>query len=281
MSSILYKIAEENAFDLIDIRRLHGGDVNEIFHLKTNIGHRVVKLNNALKYPNMFKFEHKGLELLRMSNSFIVPKVFKSSTIGDTSYLMMEFIQSTDRKENFWEDFTFKLIKLHSCSRESFGLEFNNYIGNLNQINHSKKSSSEFYIESRLKPQFQLAIDHGFEFSNLDEFYNNISHEIPNEESALIHGDLWNGNYLVSDRGEAVLIDPAVAFASREMDLAMMKLFGGFADEVFEIYDENFPLIEGWKNRIEIWQLYYLLVHLNLFGKSYYPSIVRIMDRYI
>src|SRR5690606_29235328 len=181
MSSILYKIAEENAFDLIDIRRLHGGDVNEIFHLKTNIGHRVVKLNNALKYPNMFKFEHKGLELLRMSNSFTVPKVFKNSNIGDTSYLLMEFIHSSKKIENFWEDFAFKLIKLHSCSRESFGLEFNNYIGNLNQINHSKKSSSEFYIESRLDPQFQMAIDCGFEFSNLNEFYNNISHEIPSE----------------------------------------------------------------------------------------------------
>src|SRR5690606_13247367 len=196
MSSILYKIAEEHAFELIDFRPLHGGDINSVFHLKTDIGDRVVKLNNALKFPNMFETEHKGLELLRMSNSFTVPKVFKNSNIGDISYLLMEFIHSSKKIENFWEDFAFKLIKLHSCSRESFGLEFNNYIGNLNQINHSNKSSSEFYIESRLKPQFQLAIDHGFEFSNLDEFYNNISHEIPNEESALIHGDLWNGNYL-------------------------------------------------------------------------------------
>src|SRR5690625_7628347 len=95
-----------------------------------------------------------------------------------------------------------------------------------------------------------------------------ISGEIPEEPSALVRGDLWNGNYMVSSNGSPVLIDPAVAFASREMDLAMMQLFGGFPAEVFEVYNENFPLEYDCQKRTNLWQLYYLLVHLNLFGRS-------------
>src|SRR5690606_27632898 len=99
-----------------------------------------------------------------------------------------------------------------------------------------------FYIEKRLEPQFKLATENGFSFKKLSAFYKNITQEIPNEVPALIHGDLWNGNYLVDDKGNPCLIDPAVAFAPREMDLAMMHLFGGFPDSVFTAYTTAFPL---------------------------------------
>jgi fructosamine-3-kinase len=96
----------------------------------------------------------------------------------------------------------------------------------------------------------------------------------------LIHGDLWNGNYLISELGEPTLIDPAVAYAPREMDLAMMQLFGGFPSDVYSSYNEEFPLIENWKDRTPIWQLYYLLVHLNLFGSGYFQQVNSIVKRY-
>src|SRR5690606_24016845 len=100
------------------------------------------------------------------------------------------------------------------------------------------------------------------------------------EAPALIHGDLWNGNYLIDDSGNPCLIDPAVCFASREMDLAMMQLFGGFSEEVFNVYNEAFPLAKGWKTRTHLWQLYYLLVHLNLFGSGYYNHVNTIIRKY-
>jgi fructosamine-3-kinase len=125
-----------------------------------------------------------------------------------------------------------------------------------------------------------MAFDKGYEFKDLKRFYSNISDAIPNEAPSLIHGDLWNGNYLVSECGEPTLIDPAVAFAPREMDLAMMQLFGGFSSEVYLLYDERFPLPDQWKERIGIWQLYYLLVHLNLFGSGYYHQVHSIVKQY-
>ena len=110
--------------------------------------------------------------------------------------------------------------------------------------------------------------------------YSQISEEIPDEAPSLIHGDLWNGNYMVSNKGEPTLIDPAVAYAPREMDIAMMHLFGGFPQDVYSIYNEQFPLVENWKDRISLWQLYYLLVHLNLFGSSYLSQVKGIIKRY-
>jgi fructosamine-3-kinase len=138
----------------------------------------------------------------------------------------------------------------------------------------------EFYISQRLEPQLKLAFEGGFKFGNLKGFFKNISEEIPEESPSLIHGDLWSGNFLVAHNGDPALIDPAVAFAPREMDLAMMKLFGGFSEEVFMTYNSIFPLCEGWKERTAIWQLYYLLVHLNLFGSGYWSQVKFILKRY-
>ncbi|HET8753258.1 MAG TPA: fructosamine kinase family protein, partial [Salinimicrobium sp.] len=120
----------------------------------------------------------------------------------------------------------------------------------------------------------------GFSFQNLDRIFKNISSEIPEEPPALIHGDLWSGNYLVNEKGLPCLIDPAVSFAPREMDLAMMKLFGGFPENVFNIYSEIFPVQPKFESRISLWQLYYLLVHLNIFGSSYLPSVTGILQRF-
>ena len=107
-----------------------------------------------------------------------------------------------------------------------------------------------------------------------------ISEEIPNEPPSLIHGDLWNGNYLVSEAGKPVLIDPAAAFAPREMDIAMMHLFGGFSTTLFQAYQEIHPMEKNWEDRISLWQLYYMLVHLNLFGSGYLKQVEAILAKY-
>ena len=115
----------------------------------------------------------------------------------------------------------------------------------------------------------------------LDEFYKNLESIIPKEKASFIHGDLWAGNYLITPNNKACIFDPAIAYAPREMDLAMMKLFGGYPQEVFKIYEEIFPLQDDWKSRISLWQLYYILVHLNLFGASYYGQANHILKQYI
>ena len=129
-------------------------------------------------------------------------------------------------------------------------------------------------------PQFNLAKEKGYEFKNLQAFYKKVRGIIPNEKPSLIHGDLWSGNYLKTDRGFA-LIDPAVAYSLREMDLAMMKLFGGFPKEAFAAYEANFSLAKAYTSRIELFQLYYLLVHLNLFGSGYLAGVRRCINNYL
>lgn len=281
MNILLDTIASENDLNLTTTRRLTGGDINDVFLLSCTSGKYVVKVNHATKFPGMFAAEAKGLELLRQSNSFKIPKVIGHGTIGGKSYLLLEYIPEGNPTVAFWESFASHLAQLHQTTQEDFGLDHDNYIGSLLQQNTHHDSASEFYITQRLEPQFRLASDNGFDFKKLDLFFKHISDEIPVEPPALIHGDLWAGNYMVSKDIEPVLIDPALAFAPREMDLGMMQLFGGYPQETFDIYDSIFPLTPDWKQRMDIWQLYYLLVHLNLFGSGYLCQVKVVISKYL
>lgn len=240
----------------------------------------VAKINDAARFPNMFSAEAKGLQLLGETNSFRIPKVIAEGKMENQAYLLLEFLEPGNKATDFWDHFAQNLVALHRKTQSQFGLDHDNYIGSLPQYNGLCESASEFYISQRLEPQFKMAFDRGFGFDDLGSFYKNISEEIPNEAPSLIHGDLWSGNYLVTPNGRPALIDPAVAFAPREMDLAMMKLFGGFAEEVFTKYNSLFPLNEDWSARLPLWQLYYLLVHLNLFGSGYLQQVSSIVKRY-
>lgn len=241
----------------------------------------VVKLNKAAAFPGMFEKEAQGLTLLRKANAFKVPKVYNHGIVDQFSYLLIEWIPEGNPGPTFWDEFAEHLAQLHRQTSGHFGLDTDNYIGSLPQYNKtSLKQPADFYIEKRLKPQFKLAKKNGFDFPDLDSFYANIKNLIPHEKPALIHGDLWAGNYITTDQGKPVLIDPAVAFAPREMDIAMMHLFGGFPPEVFKAYNRIFPMEKDWKKRIGLWQLYYLLVHLNLFGAGYLPDVKRALNQY-
>lgn len=229
----------------------------------------------------MFQKEAEGLELLSSSNSFRIPKVLGLGTIQNMAYLLLEFIPSGSRSKDFSSEFAQKLVALHQNAADTFGLDHDNYIGSLVQYNRPQlKEASEFYIERRIKPQIDWAGHKGFTFKGIPSFYKNLEQIIPKEKPSLIHGDLWGGNYLVDSEGLPVLIDPAVAYAPREMDLGMMKLFGGFESSIFQEYHELFPMEKDWESRIPIWQLYYLLVHLNLFGSSYYASVNQIIQKF-
>ncbi|MHA7056145.1 fructosamine kinase family protein [Aquimarina sp. M1] len=272
----------ENRFSekITTLTPLSGGDINEVFILELNTRKLVVKLNSATSFPVMFEAEVKGLQELRKATIFTIPKVLHYGKYEEDSFLLLEYIETGKQTSTFWTVFGQKLADLHKISSPYFGFESDNYIGSLPQYNMKHTVASEFYISQRLQPQFKMAVEKGFAFKNLDMFYATIETEIPKEISSLIHGDLWNGNFMVDAKGAPCLLDPAVAYAPREMDIAMMHLFGGFDQELFASYNEIFPLIDGWKPRLEIWQLYYLLVHLNLFGDSYLPKIQFIIRKY-
>lgn len=266
-------IGAQEGFKIMDATSLSGGSINEVYLLNTSAGKKVIKLNDAGKFQGMFEAEKTGLQLLKISSSIDVPEVFSCGEIRGKAFLLLEHKAAGRPQEKFWQIFAEGLAQLHRNTSDKFGFSTSNYIGSLPQYNENSASAAHFYISQRLEPQIQMASKKGFLFKNLDRIFKNISQEIPAEPPALIHGDLWSGNYLSNENGFPCLIDPAVSFAAREMDLAMMQLFGGFSEKVFNVYSEIFPLAPHFKRRIPLWQLYYLLVHLNIFGKSYLPSV--------
>lgn len=259
---------------------LSGGDINDVFLIETNSDKLVVKVNSASAFPDMFEAEKEGLDALRKTNAIKIPEVFSVGSNNGITYLLLEYIPQRPESENFWEDFAEKMALLHQNTNKKFGFNNSNYIGSLPQSNEWCASAYEFYITQRLNPQFKMASVKGYSFKNLSTFYKKLEEIIPEESASLIHGDLWNGNYIVDNHGQACLIDPSVSYSHREMDIAMMHLFGGYSQILFNIYNEIFPLKEEWKSRLDIWQLYYLLVHLNLFGSSYYGSVEKILKKY-
>lgn len=279
-NSVIRQIAAENNFTVDGFSSLAGGDINEVFLLNTSKGKRVAKLNKAEKFPGMFEAESLGLESLARPGVIDVPKVYITGKVENTAYILLEYKSPAAKSPRFARVFGEQLAALHQQSAEEFGFPEDNYIGSLPQQNHSAASAPEFYISQRLQPQLKLARDNGYDLEVKDSFFRNISGLIPHEPPALIHGDLWNGNYLVNSKGLPCLIDPATAFAPREMDLSMMKLFGGFDPEIFHTYNEISPLAPGFEERNSLWQLYYLLVHLNLFGAGYKTSVTRILKSF-
>lgn len=279
-NEILHKIAEANRLKNPAFSRLTGGDINDVFLINSEEKRQVVKINDAEKFPGMFTAEKAGLEALQKPKVIDVPKVLAIGEIENTAYLLLEFRESGAKKSNFWELFGKQLADLHQNTSDDFGFYCDNYIGSLPQQNTTATSIVDFYISQRLEPQFKLAKDRGYELGVSQSFFKNISEIIPNEKPALIHGDLWGGNYLVNAEGLPCLIDPATAYAPREMDLAMMKLFGGFDKKLFEVYESEFPLAPNFSERIPLWQLYYLLVHLNLFGTGYKPQVTSIIKQF-
>ncbi|HEA29954.1 MAG TPA: fructosamine kinase [Leeuwenhoekiella sp.] len=259
---------------------LSGGDINEVYIVESETEKWVIKVNHAQRFPGMFKKEALGLDALRKPEIIDVPQVTEHGQFQNQSYLLLEYRAPGTKNTDFWSIFGRQLAKLHRQSAPQFGFAENNYIGSLPQYNSSEENAADFYINQRLQPQFELALKNGYKFTKIDSFYDKIRPIIPQEKPALIHGDLWGGNYLVNIEGYPCLIDPATAFAPREMDIAMMHLFGGFDTAIFKAYNAEFPLAEGWQNRIKLWQLYYVLVHVNLFGGGYYASANAIIDQY-
>ena len=272
---------ENRPVKLRTYEKIYGGDINQTYRLAMTQTDYFIKINTADRL-DMFEKEAAGLQLLQNSKSFMVPKVYKTGIFENQSFLLMEYIESLERGTNP-VDFAQNLVKLHQNTRSFYGLDFDNYIGRLPQQNIPASNWVDFYIENRLQYQIDLAgklipaeIKQDFE-----KLYQKLPVILPMEKPALLHGDLWNGNYFYNLQGKAVVFDPAVYYGHREVDLAMMSLFGGFEKEIYSLYNRLFTLDPGWKERLKIYQLYPLLVHLNLFGKSYLQGIKQILKSFV
>lgn len=264
---------------------LSGGDIHRAALLTLADGKEYfLKYNVAPQAPEMFRTEALGLTLLGASQVIKVPKVHGQGIAEDWAFLLLEYIAPGYRNRLFWENFGASLAALHGTTSAQFGFAHNNFIGSLAQSNRRHDSWPDFFARERLLPQMRLASEHGRlnnnDESHLERLCNELASICPDEPPALTHGDLWNGNFLCNAASEPVLIDPAASFAHREMDLAMSRLFGGFDTVFYQSYEAAWPLAPDFEERVEIYQLYYLLVHVNLFGGGYVESVRMILKRF-
>lgn len=263
---------------------LSGGSINETFHIETTIGPFFIKFNKAKRYPGMFSAEANGLAILEKAGCLGVPKVLHSAETGNLAFLLLEYIDGAETVNNFWHIFGQNLARLHRHTSSDFGLDHNNYIGSLKQSNHKHPSWTEFLIMERFQPLVRMAYDSRLlddqDARRMEMLYKKLPEILPVEPPSLIHGDLWSGNYMVGADGNPCIIDPAVYYGHREMDIAMSMLFGGFSPEFYRSYNEEYLMEKGWEKRVELNQLYPLLVHVNIFGEGYSRQVKQILKNY-
>lgn len=268
---------------LLNLVQVDGGDSNESFIVETNTGAFFLKLNQDTGYPDFFSAEADGLNALSGKSQLIIPKPLINGTCEGQQFLLMEFLRNGRPSVNFWEDFGRGLAVLHNKSNAYFGWEKDNYIGSLPQQNKQQTSWSKFYTESRILLLIRAASEIGNDpglIGLAENFCQRLPQLFPEEKPALLHGDLWSGNFMVHESGRATVFDPSVYYGHREMDLAMTRLFGGFDNRFYAAYEEAFPLQPGWRERIPLFQLYPLLVHTILFGGHYYDSVKSVLKKF-
>ena len=272
-------VAEALEAQVVSVLALAGGDINEAWEVTLSDGRAVFVKSNANAPDSMFPAEARGLLWLAEADALRLPEVLAvSSGPSHPPFLALELVRSARRVHDFDEQLGRGLAALHRFGAAGFGLDQPNFIGSLPQDNSPAGDWTEFFRERRLLPQVERAIENRRAPAALAQGFDRLFDRLPElvgpaEPPARLHGDLWGGNLHVDERGLPCLIDPAVYGGHREMDLAMMRLFGGFSERVFAAYDEAYPLSPGAKDRVTLYQLYPLLVHVNHFGGSYLASV--------
>lgn len=264
---------------------ISGGSINRVHMASTASGERIVVKTNASGPAGMFGLEAHGLDWLRVPHGPRVPTVLAVSD-DEPSFIALEYIPSGAGSAASDATVGRRIAALHRSGAPSFGLHHDNLLATIVQPNAKLATWHDFLVERRLLPFAKLAADAGHLPTSLQRAIGHLANRCedlvgPQEPPARLHGDLWSGNLLVDGTGEPVLIDPAVYGGHREMDLAMMRLFGGFSPAVFDAYDEVFPLADGVDDRVALNQVVPLLAHVVLFGATYVPQLAAAVGRYV
>lgn len=279
-----------NNVQVTDRVPVSGGDINEAYRLCLSDGCDLfIKLNDKAG-EDFFLAEKAGLEALRAAGANTPQVLGYGKLAGNSAYLLLEYVRSACPQRNYGEMLGHMLAEVHRAAVDNtarkgrFGFYRDNYIGQIRQKNKGNDSWIEFFRTSRMAVQFDLAADYLDKedrrkcqnlLDHLDKFL--IEPAFP----SLLHGDLWSGNVMPDSQGNPMLIDPAVYVGHHEADLAMTELFGGFPPEFYDAYHEIIPREPGYADRRDLYNLYHLLNHLNLFGSSYLAAIRRIVKRYM
>ena len=284
MKSLLNYIADTLDTNIVNYQRVSGGDISTTYVIEAIHNRFFLKLNSNQAAYAMFLAESDGLQAIADTQAIATPKVYQCQAYKEGAFLLLEYIESKIPSSQDFENLGNQLAALHQATTSAFGWHQDNFIGSLPQNNQRHNNWATFYIEERLLPQLQLAQSKQLlpatSFPDKEKMYAVCNPLFKSCNPSLLHGDLWSGNFLIKTDGTPYLIDPAVYYGHGEVDIAMSQLFGGFNTTFYQSYQKHFSLSEYSGARIELYQLYYLLVHLNLFGSSYYKSVQSILSNY-
>lgn len=261
-------------FEATRPQSIGGGCINNAYLLENDQQRFFVKTNDA-RHAAMFAAEATGLETIAASNTIRAPHPICHGAAAGYSYLVLEYIAPGAGNARTARALGEQLAALHHTTAPRFGFDIDNAIGATPQINTWRDDWIAFYGEHRLRFQFELAAQNGLPLTEegaqliarLPAFFTHA----PTRPS-LLHGDLWGGNWGSDATGAPVIFDPACYYGDREADLAMTELFGGFPPDFYAAYRAAFPLDPGYDVRKNLYNLYHVLNHFNLFGGGYGPQ---------
>jgi protein-ribulosamine 3-kinase len=273
---------QEHGFGEIIFRQsVGGGCINNGQRLKTSRGTSFFLKTNPGAPADMFVREAEGLYALHAASGPRVPRPF----LWGEEFILMEDLSPAAPNKNYWVDFGRKMADLHHVVSYQFGFEHANYIGSTPQPNHFSKDGYSFYAEHRLLYQVRLARRKGLLSRKDEEGVEAVALRLPElvppQPASLLHGDLWSGNAISDEKGRPAIIDPAVYYGWAEADLAMTDLFGTFPAAFYQAYVELRPLEKGYRDRFDIYNLYHLLNHVNLFGSGYLHQVHNVLRKYL
>lgn len=264
--------ATRRSFTLRNSTPVEGGSINGAYRLEGTDGALYfLKLNDA-QHLAMFAAEEKGLAAIAATNTTHVPQPIAQGSASGQSYLVLEYLELNSRGNA--KLLGEQLAALHRCTNDSFGFSQDNFIGTTPQPNEEKNNWIEFWREQRLGFQLHIAAQNGCggSLQCLGEKLMDVLPMFFNEytpQPSLLHGDLWSGNHAFLADSTPVIFDPAAYYGDRECDIAMTELFGGYSADFYAAYRATYPLDAGYTTRRELYNLYHILNHANLFGSSY------------
>lgn len=263
--------------------KLSGGDISESYMINDGEQRYFVKLNDR-DFLAKFEVEAESLHLLRETSTLFVPEVVLVGKTKTHSFIILNYLP-TKPLEDASNSFKFgqQLARLHLWGEQKeFGFDSDNYIGSTLQPNQWHKKWCVFFAEQRIGWQLQLLKEKGVSLVDIDDFIDVVKQLLANHspQPSLLHGDLWNGNVALTPAGP-ISFDPACYWGDRECDLAMTELFGGFQPDFYLGYESVAPLSVGYEERKDIYNLYHVLNHCNLFGGHYLEQAQSIIKKII
>ena len=265
---------------VVSSQALTGGMVSRTQRLEMRDGRSLVLKSNTDAPADLFAREAEGLAALTVSDGPRIPAVL----LVGSDFILLEDLRPAPPRTRYWEEFGQRLAALHLHTHMRYGFPRDNYCGLTPQPNPWTESGCEFFAEHRLRYQARLAYDTGHlsngDLRRTEALCDRLPDLVPPQSPALIHGDLWSGNALCGPDGEPALVDPAAHYGWAEAELGLTLLFGGFPRAFYESYAHVYPLAPGWRDRLDIYNLYHLLNHLHIFGQSYLGRVQTVLNRY-